>query len=460
MNANILAIILVALPAAAAALLGFSLWGRRGLSEAAYSRITAAAFIGVLGCALGLIAALVHYGPTQAVTLVGHWFEVGEYHFDWLLVADRLSIPFALFCGLLVGVIGAFSRRYLHREPGYFRFYFLLALFGAGVELVVMAGNLDLIFIGWEIVGLTSALLIAFFHERRRPVENGFRAFVTYRLCDVGLLAATVWTHHIVGSTELVATSGPWGGFPVPQSSFDVTLIGLLLLWATMGKSAQVPLGGWLPRAMEGPTPSSAIFYGAISIHLGPYLLLRAAPILEASTIVSVAVVAVGSITALHATFVGRVQTDIKSALAYASMTQVGLIFVEIGLGLRYLALIHIVGHAALRSLQILRSPSLLHDHHHLEQAMGSVLPATGGHIERLIPQRLQPWLYRHALERGYFDNVLRDWVVGTFVRFFRALDGADQRFTAWIAGQSGQPGQPGQLERRKNNAARTGGQS
>jgi hypothetical protein len=186
---------------------------------------------------------------------------------------------------------------------------------------------------------------------------------------------------------------------------------------------------------MEGPTPSSAIFYGAISVHLGPYLLLRATPILEANALVAGAVIAVGILTALHGTFVGRVQTDIKSALAYASMTQVGLIFVEIGLGLRFIALTHIVSHAALRSLQILRSPSLLHEHHHLEQAMGGALPKTGGHLERLIPRALQPWLYRHALERGYFDAMLSSWVIDPFVTLMRTIDGADRRFTSWLAG-------------------------
>jgi NADH:ubiquinone oxidoreductase subunit 5 (subunit L)/multisubunit Na+/H+ antiporter MnhA subunit len=205
-----------------------------------------------------------------------------------------------------------------------------------------------------------------------------------------------------------------------------------------MGKAAQVPLGGWLPRAMEGPTPSSAIFYGAISIHLGPYLLLRATPILEAAPLAAWAVIAVGATTALHATFVGRVQTDIKSALAYASMTQVGLIFVEIGAGLQLLALLHIVGHASIRSLQILRSPSLLHDHQHLEQAMGRQLPRTGGHLERWVPARLQPWLYRAALERGYLDSVLVDWVVGSFVRFFRRVDRLERGWTDWLDGSSG----------------------
>ena len=145
--------------------------------------------------------------------------------------------------------------------------------------------------------------------------------------------------------------------------------------------------------------------------------------------------IVIGGLTAVHATFVGRAQSDIKSVLAYASMSQVGIIFVEIGFGFRYLALAHIVGHAAMRSLQILRSPSLLHDHHKLEQSLGGMLPKTGGHLERLVPNFMQPWLYRHALERGYFDAIVRDWVLGSVVRFVRSVDALDSRWTDWLAG-------------------------
>jgi NADH:ubiquinone oxidoreductase subunit 5 (subunit L)/multisubunit Na+/H+ antiporter MnhA subunit len=312
-----------------------------------------------------------------------------------------------------------------------------LTLFGTGVELVTLADSLDMIFFGWELVGITSALLIAFFDERAGPVKHGLRAFITYRACDVGLLAAAVWLHHTASSADLVTTTdGLWAGLTTPADVTATTVVGLLLCWAAMGKGAQVPFGGWLPRAMEGPTPSSAIFYGAISIHLGPYLLLRAAPILEQAPVAAGAVVIVGALTAAHATFVGRVQTDIKSALAYASMTQVGIIFVEIGLGFRFLAIAHIVGHACIRTLQLLRAPSLLHDHHHLESAVGSHLPRTGGHLERMVPSAIAPWLYRLALERGYFDSLLADHIIAPFVRLMRGVDAVEERWVAFIEGR------------------------
>ncbi len=423
------------LPLVAGLLIAMATWLSRPPSERVTIAIVGGAFSAAFAAALAAIAMMAQRGVAEVRTPIGEWFTVPFYAFHWQLVFDRLSAPFSLIAVALVGLVAAFSRRYLHRERGFVRFYLLLALFGAGVELVVLAASLDLIFIGWEIVGLSSALLIAFFHERPAPVRHGLRAFTTYRLCDIGLLGATVWLHHVAGSSGVTAAAEPWNGLITPPSPMDVVIVGLLLVFATMGKSALVPVGGWLPRAMEGPTPSSAIFYGALSVHLGPYLLLRSSTLLDASPIVSGVVVAVGALTALHATFVGRVQSDIKSTLAYATMAQVGLIFVEIGLGLRFIALAHIVGHACIRTLQILRSPSLLHDHHHLEQAIGEQLPRTGGHLERLVPKALQPWLYRHALERGYFDAFLRDYVVHGFTRLMRAFDYVEEHWIALVSG-------------------------
>ncbi|KPK15824.1 MAG: hypothetical protein AMJ62_08270 [Myxococcales bacterium SG8_38] len=429
---------IVASPALTVLLLGLRAWLYHPWSERTTVAIVGTGFVvSVAACAI-TAACLIAADATEVRVPIGSWFSVGHYSFEWKLIADRLSIPFATFASVLLGLVASFSRRYLHLEPGFARFYLLLAIFGTGVEFVVLAGSLDLAFLGWELVGLTSALLIAFFHERRAPVQHGLLAFGTYRLCDVGLLAAAVALHFTVGTSDVGPfTGGPWAGFVVPSTWAGATVVGMLILWASIGKAAQLPLSGWLPRAMEGPTPSSAIFYGALSIHLGPYLLLRSESILQSSGVAAGAVIAVGALTALHATFVGRTQTDIKSVLAYASMTQVGLIYVEIGLGLHYLAVAHIVGHAAIRTLQILRSPSLLHDYHHLEQAMGAQLPRTGGHIERLVPGALQPWLYRVALERGGFDAVLKHRIVAPALRFISRIDRLDRAWVAYLTDRS-----------------------
>jgi NADH-quinone oxidoreductase subunit L len=423
-------------PALGVLVLALPAWFGVKMREHFTVAVLGVAFTASMVASLLLMGHLAVSGEPFVEARLGSWFHVDHYSFELRLVGDHLSLPFATFSSMLVGLVVAFSRRYLHLEPGFLRFFLLLALFGTGVQLVVLAGTLDLVLFGWELVGLTSALLIGFFHERPAPVRHGFRALVTYRACDIGLLGAAVWLHHTTGSASLVE-SAPWLGFAAPLDGSEAMIVGFLLLWASMGKSAQVPLSGWLPRAMEGPTNSSAIFYGAISIHLGPYLLLRSGLILEQAPLVSYCVIAIGAATALHGTFVGRVQTDIKSSLAYASMAQVGLIFVEIGLGLQLIALVHIVGHATLRSLQILRSPSLLHDHHHLEQALGNRLPATGQHLERLVPRFFQPWLYRHALERGYLDTLMVNYVAGSFRRVMLSVDSVDR----WLADRLGRPG-------------------
>jgi NAD(P)H-quinone oxidoreductase subunit 5 len=218
-------------------------------------------------------------------------------------------------------------------------------------------------------------------------------------------------------------------------TSNQALLVGLLMLVAAAGKSALVPFSGWLPRAMEGPTPSSAVFYGALSVHLGAFLLLRISPILHESAMLSGIVLALGLVTAAYAYLAGSVQTDIKSALAYASLTQVAIIVVEIGLGLRYVALVHLLGHACLRTLQFLRAPTLLHDYHTLENAIGEHLPEARLPWVRSATDRTAGWLYRLALDQGYLDTILTEFVVRPFVRAFRWCDRLERRWTDFLSG-------------------------
>jgi NAD(P)H-quinone oxidoreductase subunit 5 len=195
-----------------------------------------------------------------------------------------------------------------------------------------------------------------------------------------------------------------------------------LLVLAAMGKSAQVPFSGWLPRAMEGPTPSSAIFYGAISVHLGVYLLLRVQPLLQQAPLVQAAVVIIGLITAIHATMSSRAAADAKTSLAYASLAQISLIFIEAGMGWSWLALVHTVSHAALRTLQFLRAPSMLHDYHRVHAAAGGQVAKTGTHYEALLTAGARRWMYRMALDRGHFDTLLDRFVTGWILRAAASL--------------------------------------
>jgi NAD(P)H-quinone oxidoreductase subunit 5 len=279
--------------------------------------------------------------------------------------------------------------------------------------------------------------LVGFFHERLEPVRNGFRVWVVYRVADAALLIGAVILHHLVGhgDFDVLLGHGSWPAGHADVSTSQALAVGLLFLIAAAGKSAMIPFSGWLPRAMEGPTPSSAVFYGSLSVHLGAFLLLRISPVLDVTPWLGAAVVVIGLTTAVFSAFACRVQTDIKSALSFAALTQVGIIFVEIGLGFRYLALIHILGHACLRTLQFLRAPSLLYDYRVIENAIGSNIPHVTGPWERSIPLKRRGLFYRLAMERGYLDVLLTDYLVHPFLRVLRVCDAVEKRWTDALDG-------------------------
>lgn len=387
---------------------------------------------GLAGLTLtALIFSMAASGVNSVTVELGNWYAVHSFQIPLVLFADRLSVPLLALTILLAGLVAAFSRRYIHRDRGFQRFFLLLNLFTFGALLLFAAGSFDLLIAGWELVCITSVLLIAFFQERPEPVQNAIRVYATYRGCDLGIMIGVFALHHFTGSAAYgTLFTGSWPMQETALSGGSATLAGLLLLLAASGKSAQVPFSGWLPRAMEGPTPSSAIFYGGISVHAGAYLLLRCQPILEASPIASGAVVAVGFLSAVHGTMVARACSDVKTSLAYSSVSQLGLIFVEIGLGLWWLALVHIAGHAIVRTLQFLRAPSMLHDFHGIHAAAGGHLAQTGAHYEALLPAGMQLWLYRLALDRGHHDAMLDRFVVGPVQRVAQVFATLERRLT------------------------------
>lgn len=388
--------------------------------ERALTRVTAVLY-SVATAAVAWLAWSMHTAGIESVAVpLGDWFTVHDYHFPLVLLGDRLSIPFLALTVILVGLIGQFSATYLHRDPGFARFYILLHLFAFGALLIFSAGSFDLIIGGWEMVGITSVLLISFFHYRLGPVDGAMRVFTVYRACDIGLITAAFAMHHYAKTSSFA------GGMP-HLTNGDATVVGLLLLFSAAGKSAQVPFSGWLPRAMEGPTPSSAIFYGAISVHAGAYLLLRAQPILAESPVAAGAVVLIGLMTAVHGTIVGRTCADAKTSLAYAALAQVGVVFMEIGFGWTWVPIMHIIGHAMVRTLQFLRAPSMLHDYHQVHAAAGGHLEKTGKHLESMFPQAMQLWIYRLAMDRGHLDTILERGFVEPLQALSRLLARLDR---------------------------------
>jgi len=427
---------MLAAPAAALVAYGGALLFGFKLPERVAVRLAGFASAVGLFCAAatGILLARTN-GETSIV--FGHWLTLPDFDLTLKIHLDAFSLTFAGLSALLCSVIGAFASRYLHREPGFARFHLMFLLFQMGMAAAALAGNIETLFVGWELVGLSSAMLVAFFHERPAPPRNGFRIWSVYRISDAALLAAAVAMHHVGGHGDFdqLLRIEPHASVLHTLTPFQSFYIGSLLLVAAAGKSGLVPFSGWLPRAMEGPTPSSAVFYGALSIHLGAFLLLRVEPVLEQSPTLRGAIVALGLLTAATAALTGRVQTDIKGILAYASLTQVGLIVAEIGFGWRWLALAHLVGHACLRTLQFLRAPNVLHDRHLLENAVGGHLR----HAPWLPGLQLAPearhWWYRIAIDRGGFDSLLHRAFVEPLNRSLNACDRLERRWTDWLSG-------------------------
>jgi len=315
-------------------------------------------------------------------------FVHGTYHFTLGLALDGNAAVFLLLVQFITGMVVRFSRFYLHREPGFRRFFRTVLLFQSAMCLLTLAGDLDLMFAAWELVGISSFLLIAFYRERQSPVRNALKTYSVYRVADIGMLLAAC-----------LQASGERSGH----------VLGLLLLLAAMGKSAQAPFSFWVARAMEGPTPSSALFYGALSVHAGAYLLLRYFPLFADVTTVRICIGIVGMTTAVLCSMFSRVQPTIKGQIAYASVTQVGIIFVEIALGLVHLALLHIVSNALLRCYQLLVSPSVVAHRLRQQASAGAARAAPSRSLyERVVPDSWWPTLYTFALSEGYLKDVLK----------------------------------------------------
>lgn len=405
-------------PLAGVAVVGVRvLLGGRRPGEAATARAIAAGLIVSVLAGLAVLWAFLGISSpaVEGDIEFGDWLRIGDFVIPAVLRVDGISVTISLFASVLTALIARFSRTYLHKEPGFVRFFVLLGLFATGTQLVALAGALELFFAGWEIIGISSAFFIGFFHERGEPVRSSIRAFATYRFSDAGLLIATVATLEFLGSARFSAFDRVGTLEPT-----QATVLALLFLLSAMGKSAQLPFSGWLPRAMEGPTPSSALFYGAVSIHAGLFLLLRVWPVLEVSPVARAAGVMVGLATAVYAAAVVRVHTDAKGALAHATLAQVGLILAEICLGWTALALTHLVCHALLRLGQYLKAPNMIHDTHRLGHE-----PRGPSRLERWSP-KLADRVYAASLHRLRLDDRV-DVAFSPVLGVARALEWADR---------------------------------
>lgn len=288
-------------------------------------------------------------------------YETDHFVFAIQLYYDEITAVFSIVGALLFFLVATFSKYYMHRDHGYKRFFNTILLFATAYNFIILAGNFETLFIGWEIKGICSFILIAFYRDRYLPVKNAFKAVSNYRVSDVALMLAMWMMHHLthqnisfsqLGEAKEIANAAN-------QTGMAIFIVCMIILPATI-KSAQFPFTTWLPRAMEGPTASSAIFYGSLSVHIGVFLLLRTHPFWEDMLWAKVAIITIGAITAIMATMIARVQPTVKTQIAYSSAAQIGLMFIEIALGFHWLVLVHFAGNAFLRTYQLLVSPSVL----------------------------------------------------------------------------------------------------
>ncbi len=289
-------------------------------------------------------------------------YNTEEYAFYTSFYFDKISAVYLFVGSLITFLITIYCRYYMHRENGYKRFFNTVLLFYLGYTIVVLSGNLETLFIGWEILGISSFLLIAFYRDRYLPVKNAVKVFSIYRIGDVGIILAIWLNHHFwdanVGFSQYLHTTQLISGLQHHHTT--ALLVSTAVLITAAAKSAQLPFSSWLPRAMEGPTPSSAIFYGSLTVHLGAFLLLRTFPFWEQQPFIRVIVIVLGLASSVLSAITAQVQSSVKSQIAYSSITQIGIIFIEIAAGFNNLALFHFAGNAFLRTYQLLVSPSVV----------------------------------------------------------------------------------------------------
>ncbi len=315
---------------------------------------------------------------------------------------DKISVVFLFVGSLLTLLVAVFSKSYIHREPGFKRYFNNVQLFFLGYSVVVIAGNFETLFLGWEMIGITSFLLISFYKNRYLPVKNAMKVVSLYRLGDVFLILAMWLSHHLWHGNisffqilDFNATAAL-----IHKHQVLATFIGVSIVIGASIKSAMYPFSSWVARAMEGPSSSSAIFYGSLSIHLGVFLLLRTFPFWQHIFIIKVLIAVLGVATSLICNSIAKSQPTVKTQIAYASITQIGIIFIEIALGFHNFALFHFIGNAFFRTYQILVSPSVLHYLIHSQLFSGITKKVT-------IPSKLSNTFYMLSIKEYNMDVTL-----------------------------------------------------
>ncbi len=350
--------IILALPLAGAAING--LLGKRWPQPAVNSVAVGSVSLAFLAVA-ELVREFSHLAPDQ-IPFFGNyftWMVAGPFRVDFRLQVDQLTVVMLLivsFVGLLIHI---YSTGYMAHEGGYYRFFSYLNLFMFFMLTLVMAANLIVMFVGWEGVGLCSYLLIGFWFLKKSAADAGKKAFIVTRIGDFGFTVGILLVFAVFQSVDFQVIFKSLGANP--QTETILTTICILLFTGAIGKSAQIPLYVWLPDAMEGPTPVSALIHAATMVTAGVYMVARMSPLYSRAPVAMLVVAIVGAVTAFYSATIGLVQTDIKKVLAYSTVSQLGYMFLGCGVGSYTAGIFHLMTHAFFKGLLFLAAGSVIH---------------------------------------------------------------------------------------------------
>lgn len=310
-----------------------------------------------------LITCLVFVDLTQGLQMINanlyNWFSVGGYRVNYGFLLDNLSVIMILIITGVGTLIHLYSMGYMHDDEKYSTYFSYLNLFVFFMLMLVMSNNYLGMFIGWEGVGLSSYLLIGFWFKNQDYNDAAKKAFIMNRVGDLGFLLGIFFLFFYVGTLEYHSVNKFLQVSPLPTEI--VTIIALLFFVGAMGKSAQIPLFTWLPDAMAGPTPVSALIHAATMVTAGIYMIIRSNLLYSLAPVALEVVAIVGIATALYAAIVGLMQNDIKKVLAYSTVSQLGLMFLALGVGAYTTALFHVMTHAFFKALLFLGAGSVIH---------------------------------------------------------------------------------------------------
>jgi NADH-quinone oxidoreductase subunit L len=440
MENNLLSLIIFA-PLAGAAINWFA--GRRLRSER---------FIGLIACGSVAVSTVVAFylafksggALTATEPVFDHlwtWIQVGSFRADFGLAMDRLSGTYVLFITFVGFLIHVFAVGYMHDDSGFYRFFAFLNLFMFAMLTLVLADNFLLMFVGWEGVGLCSYLLIGYYIDKKEAGDAAKKAFITNRVGDWGFVMGILLLFFITSAAGNASisffnqpTTGVTSAFQVisalPVEAFawqaifagGVTSVAVLLFIGAAGKSAQIPLYVWLPDAMAGPTPVSALIHAATMVTAGVYMIVRCSAIYVHAPTAMFIVAIIGAATALFAATIGLAQNDIKKVLAYSTISQLGYMFLACGVGAFAAAIFHVITHAFFKALLFLGSGSVIHGMHH-EQDMRRM-----GGLRKYMPIT--------------FATMLTGWLAISGIPIFAGFFSKDEiLWKTWSAAGPGLPG-------------------